>query len=116
MEGLGAENLDLNLGRRLFVIVFFLLFLWYVLNYLVTKIKSGQIKIPELLKSKIPALKNLEQDIIAEPYKLEIIQRKILPDGSELQVLDVNGRHVLLSKHMQSGINYITDLNQPKIK
>lgn len=111
MEGLGSENLNLDLGRRLVVIVFFLLFMWYTLNYLVTKIKSGQIKIPEFLKSKIPALKNLEQSSLIEPYKLEIIQRKALPDGSELLVLDANGRHLLLSRHFQSGINYIADLN-----
>jgi hypothetical protein len=78
MEGLGSHNLDLDIGRRLLVIIFFLLFLWYALNYLVARIKSGQIKIPELLKAKIPALKNLEQNLAGELYNLEIIQKKTI--------------------------------------
>ncbi len=112
MEGLGNGNVDLDLGRRFIVIIFFLLFMWYGLNYLVTLIKSGRIKIPEVLKVKIPALKNLEQNSTNDLYQLKIIQRQTMPDGSELMVLDASGRHILLSRHIQSGINYITDLNE----
>lgn len=106
-----SNDIGFNLGKRLVIIIFFLLFLWYFLNYLVLKIKSGQLKIPEFFLSKIPTLKALTEQKQLDLYKMEIIQTKLLPDGSELMVLDVDGRHLLLSRHVQSGVNYVTDLN-----
>lgn len=100
-----------DLGRRLFIIIFFLLALWYGLNLLVHKIKSGTWKIPKFLLDKMPALQQYSQGQAQELYKMEIVQRKQLADGSELMVLDVDGRHLLLSRHIQSGISYVADLN-----
>lgn len=111
MDLIGAGHYDLDIGRRLFIIISFLVILWYALNYFVNKVKSGEIKIPAFLKQKFPGLEALEQSSLSGPYQLNIIQRKILPDGSELMVLDVNGRHILLSKTLHQGTKYLTDLN-----
>ena len=112
MEAIGSESFDLDLGRRLFIIVCFLLFMWYFLNLLVTKVKSGQWQMPEFLTSKFPSLKQIDIPGSEELYNINVIQRKPMPDGSEFMVLDIDGRHVLVSKHIQSGINYITDLEK----
>lgn len=95
----------LDLGRRILIIVIFLSAFWFFLNWLVIKIKSGQLRIPEWLLNKFPTL-NPNND----PYQISIIQRTVLQDRSELLVLDINGRHVLVSKTLPLGLRYITDL------
>lgn len=110
MEAIGSESFDLDLGRRLFIIVCFLIFMWYFLNLMVNKIKSGRWQIPEFLSKSFPGLKQLDIPGSKDLYNINIIQRKSMPDGSEFLVADIDGRHILLSKHIQSGINYITDL------
>jgi hypothetical protein len=111
MDLASSNSFDFDLGRRIFIIISFLVALWYGLNLLVTQIKTKQIKIPKFLLAKIPALENIAISDSDEFYKIEIIQRKTLADGSEFLVLDVNGRHILVSKHIQSGINFIANLN-----
>jgi hypothetical protein len=111
MDLASTDTFDFDLGRRLFIIVSFLVGMWFGLNLLVSKIKSKQIKIPKFLLAKIPALENIAVSDSDELYKIEIIQRKTLADGSEFLVLDINGRHLLVSKHIQSGINFIAILN-----
>lgn len=111
METIGSESFDLDIGRRIVVIIVFLGLLWFFLNYLVHKVKSGEIKIPEFLTKKLPGLKNLDQSGYSEHYKIKIIQRQVMPDGYELMVMDIDNRHILLSKHINSGVQYITDLN-----
>jgi|GEM_PF-5486199 len=111
MDLASADTFDFDLGRRIFIIVSFLFGMWFGLNLLIAKIKSKQIKIPKFLLAKIPALENIAISDSDELYKIEIIQRKTLADGSEFLVLDVNGRHILVSKHIQSGINFIANLN-----
>lgn len=110
MDLIGSEHCDLDIGRRLFIIVSFLVILWYALNYFVNKVKSGEIKIPGFLKHKFPGLEALEQSSSNGPYQMNIIQRKIFPDGSEMLVLDISGRHILLSKTLNHGIKYLTEL------
>ena len=112
MEFAGTEHFDLDLGRRLFIIIVFLLLLWYTTNLLVDKIKSGSWKIPKILLDRVRALQQYAASQTQDHYPMEIIQRKQLPDGSELLVLDIEGRHILLSRHIQSGINYVTDLQR----
>lgn len=109
MDIVGSESFDLDLGRRLFIIVAFLLFLWYFLNLIVTRVQSGQLKLPKFLTKSFPNLKNLETTK-DDLYDINVVQRKILPDGSEFMVVDIDGRHILVSRHIQSGINYITNL------
>jgi CRISPR/Cas system CSM-associated protein Csm4 (group 5 of RAMP superfamily) len=111
MELTTSDSFDFDIGRRIFIIISFLVALWYGLNLLVNRIKSKQIKIPKFLLNKIPALENIAISESSDLYQIEIIQRKTLADGSEFLILDVNGRHLLVSKHIQSGINYIADLN-----
>jgi hypothetical protein len=111
MDLAGDNSFDFDLGRRIFIIISFLLFLWFGLNILVHKIKSKQIKIPKFLLDRIPALENIAASDSSDLYQIEIIQRKQLADGSEFLVVDVNGRHILVSKHIQSGINFIANLN-----
>lgn len=110
MEKIGSDGIAYDFGSRLLIIICFLLFLWYFLNFLVNKIKTGQLKIPEFLLHKMPSLKALTEQKELNLYKMEIIQTKILPDGSELMVLDVDGKHLLLSRHIQSGVSFITEL------
>ncbi|MEY3370211.1 MAG: hypothetical protein RLZZ361_881 [Cyanobacteriota bacterium] len=109
-----SNSFDFDLGRRIFIIISFLVALWFGLDLLVNKIKSKQIKIPKFLLDKIPALENIATSDSQDPYQIDIVQRKTLADGSEFLVLDVNGRHLLVSKHIQSGINFIAELNREK--
>lgn len=82
--------------------------MWYSLSYLVKKIQNGQLEIPDFLKSQIPNLNK------TEIYSIQIIQRKYMPDATELIVIDIDGRHILLSRHNQAGLRYITDLEHRK--
>ncbi len=102
------SNFDLDLGRRLFIIVVFLFVLWFVLNWLVAKIKAGQLQIPSVLKGKFPQLAALENNDI---YKISIVQRTVLPDSSELLVLDIDERRILVSKTLPLGLRYLIDLD-----
>lgn len=111
MEDLATNTFDLDIGRRVLIILIFLAAMWYFLNFFVTKIKSGQMKIPDFLINKFPSLKNIDPSGYSELYKMKVIQRQMMPDGYELLVLDLDGRHILMSKHINSGIQYITDLN-----
>jgi hypothetical protein len=99
---------DFDWGRRLFIIVAFLFALWFFLNCLVSKIKSGQWQIPRFLTNKFPQLDLLQSNDI---YKISIVQRTVLMDGSELLVLDVDGRRILTSKTLPLGLRYIADLD-----
>ncbi|MCE2928085.1 MAG: hypothetical protein LW817_00455 [Candidatus Caenarcaniphilales bacterium] len=104
------SNFDLDLGRRITIIVVFLLGLWYFLNAIVIKIKSGQLKIPDFLKRQIPALDNIEKSS-NDLHSINILQRKILPEGQELWVVQVDDKKILLSKHIQSGLRFLKDLD-----
>lgn len=75
-----------------------------------TRIKTGQFKIPEFINKRFPGLKNIDLGGEEQLYNIKVIQRQIMPDGSEFMVIDVDDRHILVSKHIQSGINYISDL------
>ena len=110
MEGLATDTFDLDLGRRVLIIIIFLVGLWYFLNLFATKVKSGQMKMPGFLTNRFPGLKNLDQAAHSELYDMKIIQRQMMPDGYELMVLDINDRHILLSKHVSSGIQYLAEL------
>lgn len=112
MEGLATNTFDLDIGRRALIIIIFLAALWYFLNFFVTKVKSGQFKIPDYLINKFPGLKNIDPSGYSELYKMKIIQRQMMPDGYELMVLEVDERHILLSKHINSGVQYLAELNK----
>lgn len=109
MDGVGSDNFDLDIGKRLVVIFFFLIFLWYFLNYFVAKIKTGQFKLPDFLTKNFPGLAKVNA---AGVHQIEIVQRKILNDGSEIFVLDVDERRFLCSKHLQSGIQLLSEIDK----
>ena len=106
MEELGSQAFNLNIGKRLVIIVVFLSLLWFVLNYVVTRVKSGQWTIPDFLKKSL----KVNDKMLTEAHKIELIQRKYLVDGSELLVVDVDGSHVLLARSVNGSISYIKDL------
>jgi hypothetical protein len=110
MEGVGVSSFDLDLGRRVLIMIIFLVGIWYVLNLFVTQIKSGKMKIPQFLLTKFPGLKNIDHSQFTNLYDIKVVQRQVMPDGYEMMVIDINDRHILLSKHIQSGVQYITDL------
>jgi hypothetical protein len=110
MEGVGVSSFDLDLGRRVLIIIIFLAGMWYVLNLFVTQIKSGKMRIPKFLLSRFPGLKNIDHSQYSELYQIKVVQKQVMPDGYEMIVIEVNDRHLLLSKHIQSGVQYITDL------
>jgi flagellar biogenesis protein FliO len=75
---------------------------------LINKVKSGEWKIPKFLDNFVrikSAFSNADKR-----YKINIVQREILPDGSEILVLGVGDRRLLLSRTMNQGIRYLTDL------
>jgi hypothetical protein len=110
MEGVGVSSFDLDLGRRVLIMIIFLVGMWYVLNLIVSQIKSGKMKIPPFLLNKFPALRNIDHSQYTNSYDIKIIQRQVMTDGYEMIVIEINERHILLSKHIQSGVQYITDL------
>lgn len=108
MELVGSESFDLDLGRRMIVIISFLAFLWLGLNYFVAKIKSGEMELPGFLKKAMPGLDKIK---IEEKHKISLVQRKILPEGTEMMVVEVDGQKILLAKTINTGITYIKDMN-----
>jgi hypothetical protein len=112
MEDLLTNNsVNFDWGRRFFIILAFLAALWLFLNYLVLKIKSKSFKIPTFLTDKFPVLKNIQSQVESQnEHSMKIIQNKILPDGSELMILDIDGRRMLLSRSMSGGLRYLTDI------
>jgi hypothetical protein len=82
--------------------------MWLCTNFLINKVKSGEWKIPKFLDNFVrikSAFSNADKR-----YKINIVQREILPDGSEILVLAVNDRRILLSRSLNQGIRYLTDL------
>lgn len=110
METIGTETFDLDLGNRLITIVLFLVFFWAIINWFSVNIKNGKIKIPEFLKSKFPGLSMASPE--SEIYKIEIVQRKNLNDGNELMVARVDGKDILLSRNLHTGIRFLKNLDQ----
>jgi len=115
MEGFADSSFDLDIGRRVVVIIVFLLVFWYSVNLLASKIKSGQFKLPDFLTKKFPQLNHFNQlssQLSNDLYHIEVLQRKSFNDGTELLVLDVDGRHILVSKNIHHGMNYIAELDK----
>ena len=107
MENIGSQTLDLEIGKRLIIIITFLSILWFVLNYMANKIKAGEFKLPDFLQSKLKGGNVSNTDT----HKIELIQKKYLTDGCEMLVVDVDGSHVLLARNINGSITYIKDLD-----
>jgi hypothetical protein len=99
---------DFDFTSKVTSVVSFLIFMWLCTNFLINKVKSGEWKIPKFLDNFVrikSAFSNADKR-----YKINIVQREILPDGSEILVLGVGDRRLLLSRTMNQGIRYLTDL------
>lgn len=105
MEDLGTHNLEI--GKRLVIILVFLSLMWFGLNYLVMKMKSGDLSLPDFLKNKLKGVDNLD---LKDAHRIELVQKKYIADGTELMVLDIDGSHVLLARTVNGSICYIKDL------
>ena len=56
---------------------------------------------------KLSIKKNFGAD---KPHDIKVVQREVLHDGSELLIVSVDERKLLLSKTMQNGLNFVTDI------
>ncbi len=102
----------MDINTRLFIVIVFLLLIWAALNWLVNKLKRGDSEwLRKVLPEKIPFLEGMIQGPKSELYKIEVIQRKILPNTAELIIVDINGRHLLLSYSQTVVLHYLNDLN-----
>lgn len=109
MEEIGTQTLNLEIGKRLVIILVFLSVFWFVLNYIANKIKSGDMKLPDFLSNKLYGSKQQSKEI----HHIELVQKKYLTDGCEMIVVDVDGSHVLMARSINGSITYIKDLNKP---
>lgn len=109
------EPMDFDWGRRFFIILAFLGGLWLFLNFIVLKIKSGGFKIPKFLTDKISFLNSIQNQVDSQQeHDIRIVQNKVLPDGSELMILDIDGRRMLMSRSVAGGLRYLTDIHSSK--
>ncbi len=119
LPGVDSNHDDLGLGWRLMVITVFLSLMWFGLKSFAERIKTGKIEVPKFLQKSNKLFSGLaswnsKDKLSAHPkFNLEPIQRQIFPDGSELWVIENEGRYLLLSKTLQSGIRYLSDLKSP---
>jgi hypothetical protein len=109
VEDIGTQTLNLEIVKRLVIILVFLSIFWFVLNYLATKIKSGDMKLPNFLRNKLYGGTEPSREL----HKIELIQKKYLTDGAEMLVVDVDGSHILLARSINGSISYVKDLDTP---
>jgi hypothetical protein len=105
---------DFDFTGKVTSVVTFLIFMWLCTNFLINKVKSGEWKIPKFLDNFV-RIKSAFSGA-DKRYKINIIQREILPDGSEILVLGVNDRRILLSRSLNQGIRYLTDLEAESLE
>ena len=99
---------DFDFNSKLASVVSFLIFLWLITNYLINKIKSGEWKIPKQLE-KFLSVKSAFSSA-DKHYKIGVVQREVLNDGTEFIVLGVNEKRLLLSRTINHGVKFLTDL------
>ena len=110
MEDIASQSMNLEIVKRLVIIITFLSLLWFGLNYLATKIKSGDISLPEFLRSKMIG----SQD--GNPaHHIEVIQRKHLVDGTEMLVVNVDGKDLLLVRNVNGSISFVKELDDATV-
>jgi hypothetical protein len=109
VEDIGTQGLNLEIGKRFIIIIVFLSILWFALNYLALKIKSGDLKLPDFLSNKLYGGSGVQAKDL---HHIELVQKKYLADGCEMIVVDVDGSHVLLARGLNGSITYIKELDQ----
>lgn len=98
---------DIDFGSKLTTILSFLFIFWVLSNFLINKFKSGEWRVPKFLENYLSIKNNFIAD---KPHDIKIVQREILHDGSELLVVSIDERKLLLSKTMQNGLNFVIDI------
>ncbi|MFM7457165.1 MAG: hypothetical protein ACKO3R_00685 [bacterium] len=104
---------DFDFTSKVTSVVSFLIFMWLCTNFLINKVKSGEWKIPKFLDNFVRIKSTFSN--ADKRYKINIIQREILPDGSEILILAVDNRRILLSRSLNQGIRYLTDLENENL-
>jgi hypothetical protein len=104
---------DFDFTGKVTSVVSFLIFMWLCTNFLINKVKSGEWKIPKFLDNFVRIKSTFSN--ADKRYKINIIQREILPDGSEILILAVDNRRILLSRSLNQGIRYLTDLENENL-
>ena len=104
---------DFDFTGKVTSVVSFLIFMWLCTNFLINKVKSGEWKIPKFLDNFVRIKSTFSN--ADKRYKISVIQREILPDGSEIMILAVDNRRILLSRSLNQGIRYLTDLENENL-
>ena len=109
----GSGRSDLGIAWRLTVITLFLAGMWFGLKTLAERIKTGKLEVPKFLSqgNKLFASWGRPSESKHPKFNLEPVQRQVFPDGSELWVMENQGRYMLLSKTLQAGIRFICNLD-----
>ncbi len=105
MDKVGSEALNLQVGKRLIIIFVFLAILWFALNFLANKVKSGQWNLPDFFK------KGIRPKALSDKYKIELVQKQYLADGCEALVVSVDGKDLLLSRSVNGSVAFIKELS-----
>ena len=105
-----SNDTSLDFTGKFIETIFYLALFAAVAYFFLYLIKSGKLKIPAKFISKSLAMEGMDDS--GKPYKFEIIQREIMPEGNELWVVKTATRHLLLSKAVTGGLSYLTDLNE----
>ena len=103
---------EIDFGNKLATILSFLLVFWILSNLVINKFRSGEWRIPKFLENYISIKKNFGSD---KAYDIKVVQREVLHDGSELLVVGVDEKRLLLSKTVQNGLSYLTELDSEKV-
>lgn len=101
---------DLNLIPRIIVMIVFLVGFAYASSFFVKLVKSGKIKLPSSFynhnhASPIQGLQNSNGN-----YQINLIDKNVMPDGSELWVVEMNGQTMLLGKAINGNLSFLKNL------
>lgn len=110
-----AARPEINIASKFVTIIVFLLVFAALAYGFLYFVKSGKMLLPQFLQNKNFLIKGSDHKKNINPYSMNLLERKSFDDGSELWVVELNGRHMLLGKTVSTGFTYLTDLNDAKI-
>ncbi len=110
LEEFAGGGSDLELGSRIVTILVFLAVMVGIAYYIKCAAKSGKLKLPDFILNKVPFIKDANNKQKLNPYNMSLIQKKAFDDGSEMWVMEVNDRHILVGKTLNGGFDYLTEL------
>lgn len=110
LESYTSQN-ELDITSKFVTIGIFLAIMSVLAYYFIGALKSGKLKLPAAMMNKSFLIKGLNDDEKINKYNMKLLDRQLMPDGSELWVVDIEGRHLLLAKSLSGALNYLTELN-----